>query len=93
MPYAIKMIRMLNRSLALALAVVLMLVHFSRAEVLRPSPASQSTAILVQKLLQDHHFAGKPLTEEKAREWIKNYMESLDYNHAFFLASDLQTIS
>jgi carboxyl-terminal processing protease len=45
--------------------------------------------MLVQKLLQDHHFAGKPLTEEKAKDWIKAYMESLDYNHAFFLDSDL----
>ena len=54
------------------------------------NPGNQATAILVQKLLQDHHFAGKPLTEEKAREWIRNYMEALDYNHAFFLESDLQ---
>lgn len=61
----------------------------SQAEALRPSPGSQATAMLVQKLLQDHHFAGKPLTEEKARDWIKSYLESLDYNHAFFLESDL----
>ena len=54
------------------------------------SPGNQATAILVQKLLQDHHFSGKPLTEEKARAWIRNYLESLDYNHAFFLESDLQ---
>lgn len=60
------------------------------ANPLKPKSGSEPTAILVQKLLQDHHFAGKPLTEEKAKEWIKNYMESLDYNHAFFLASDLQ---
>jgi len=61
-----------------------------QAESLRPTPSSQATAILVQKLLQDHHFAGKPLTEEKAMDWIKAYMESLDYNHAFFLQTDLQ---
>jgi carboxyl-terminal processing protease len=60
------------------------------AESLRQTPSSQATAILVQKLLQDHHFAGKPLTEEKAKDWIKGYMESLDYNHAFFLQTDLQ---
>jgi len=59
------------------------------SETLRPSAGSQATAMLVQKLLQDHHFAGKPLTEEKAKDWIKAYMESLDYNHAFFLDSDL----
>lgn len=60
------------------------------ATVPQPSPGNQATAILVQKLLQDHHFAGKPLTEEKARDWIRAYMEALDYNHAFFLESDLK---
>ena len=60
------------------------------ATVPKPNPGNQATAILVQKLLQDHHFAGKPLTEDKAREWIRAYMEALDYNHAFFLESDLK---
>ncbi|NDC00476.1 MAG: hypothetical protein EBZ83_03545, partial [Verrucomicrobia bacterium] len=55
-----------------------------------PPKEVQTTAILVQKLLQDHHFSGKPLTEEKAREWVRAYMESLDYNHAFFLDADLR---
>ncbi|NBR96857.1 MAG: hypothetical protein EBT48_04550, partial [Verrucomicrobia bacterium] len=59
------------------------------AESLKPAAGAQATAMLVQKLLQDHHFAGKPLTEERAKDWIKAYMESLDYNHAFFLDSDL----
>jgi hypothetical protein len=48
------------------------------AEGMRPGAGSPATAILVQKLLQDHHFAGKPLTEENAKDWIKTYMESLD---------------
>jgi len=34
------------------------------SETLRPSAGSQATDLLVQKLLLDHHFAGKPLTEE-----------------------------
>jgi carboxyl-terminal processing protease len=59
------------------------------AESLKPAAGAPATAMLVQKLLQDHHFAGKPLTEERAKDWIKAYMESLDYNHAFFLDSDL----
>ena len=63
---------------------------WAEATVPKPSPGNQATAILVQKLLQDHHFAGKPLTEQKAREWIRSYMEALDYNHAFFLQGDLQ---
>ena len=77
-------------SLLLALIVVFG-ICLGHADSLRPTPSSQATAILVQKLLQDHHFAGRPLTEEKAKDWIKGYMESLDYNHAFFLQTDLQT--
>ena len=75
------------------LTTILLFVQISsvqlHSETLRPSAGSQATAMLVQKLLQDHHFAGKPLTEERAKDWIKAYMESLDYNHAFFLDSDL----
>ena len=66
------------------------LVDLGQATVPKPNPGNQATAILVQKLLQDHHFSGKPLTDQKAREWIRAYMEALDYNHAFFLQSDLQ---
>ena len=73
-----------------ALAVFLTALNPVFADLPRPKPGAEPTAILVQKLLQDHHFAGKPLTEERAKNWIKNYMESLDYNHAFFLNSDLK---
>ena len=85
------MIRLSSSKLSPLLALILVFgICSALAESLRPTPSSQATAILVQKLLQDHHFAGKPLTEEKAKDWIKGYMESLDYNHAFFLQTDLQ---
>jgi len=44
--------------------------------------------ILVAQALQKYHFERQPLDEDKAREWIKAYMEALDYNHLIFLASD-----
>jgi carboxyl-terminal processing protease len=80
----------LQKVLTLFGICVLLLGGLSQGTVPKPNPGNQATAILVQKLLQDHHFAGKPLTEEKAREWIRAYMEALDYNHAFFLESDLK---
>ena len=87
--YAFKM----HRYGTTLLTTVFLSVQISGAQLhsenLRPSAGSQAIAMLVQKLLQDYHFAGKPLTEEKAKDWIKAYMESLDYNHAFFLDSDL----
>ena len=69
---------------------IILLGGWVQAAVPKNSPGNQATAVLVQKLLQDHHFAGKPLTEDKARQWIRAYMEALDYNHAFFLDSDLK---
>ena len=92
MGYVGTMVRLISSMPSLLLALIVVLgICSGHADSLRPTPSSQATAILVQKLLQDHHFAGRPLTEEKAKDWIKGYMESLDYNHAFFLQTDLQT--
>ena len=71
---------------------ILLLGHGVHATIPKTTPGNQATAVLVQRLLQDYHFAGKPLTEEKARQWIRSYMEALDYNHAFFLDSDLKAL-
>ena len=83
-------LRRFVRSLVTAGLTVWLCLNPAGATVPKTSPGNQATAILVQKLLQDHHFAGKPLTDEKARQWIRAYMEALDYNHAFFLDSDLK---
>ena len=92
MGYVGTMVRLISSMPSLLLALIVVFgICLGHADSLRPTPSSQATAILVQKLLQDHHFAGRPLTEEKAKDWIKGYMESLDYNHAFFLQTDLQT--
>ncbi|NDD81053.1 MAG: hypothetical protein EBZ53_00545 [Verrucomicrobia bacterium] len=83
-------LRRFFRSLVTAGLTAWLFLNPAGATVPKTSPGNQATAILVQKLLQDHHFAGKPLTDEKARQWIRAYMEALDYNHAFFLDSDLK---
>ena len=83
-------LRRFFRSLVTAGLTAWLCLNPAGATVPKTSPGNQATAILVQKLLQDHHFAGKPLTDEKARQWIRAYMEALDYNHAFFLDSDLK---
>ena len=83
-------LRRFVRSLVTAGLTAWLFLNPAGATVPKTSPGNQATAILVQKLLQDHHFSGKPLTDEKARQWIRAYMEALDYNHAFFLDSDLK---
>ncbi|NJK92887.1 MAG: hypothetical protein HC904_14340 [Blastochloris sp.] len=63
-----------------------------------PVPASNSAesrevyqraAQLIARFLQEQHFAKHPLDENVSREWIDSYMKGLDYNHLFFLKSDL----
>jgi len=51
----------------------------------------QKAAELIARFLQEQHFAKHPLDEKTSKEWIDAYMKGLDYNHLFFLESDLQT--
>ncbi|MFZ5806683.1 MAG: carboxy terminal-processing peptidase [Verrucomicrobiota bacterium] len=53
------------------------------------TPELKKTPILVSQLLQQYHFAKHPIDAQTAREWIESYMKMLDYNHLFFLQSDL----
>lgn len=50
----------------------------------------QKAAELIARFLQEQHFAKHPLDENTSKEWIGAYMKGLDYNHLFFLESDLQ---
>lgn len=45
-------------------------------------------AVLVTKFLQQVHYKKHPISKTITKEWIQTYMESLDYNHMFFLESD-----
>jgi len=49
----------------------------------------QKAAELIARFLQEQHFAKHPIDAETSKEWIDAYMKSLDYNHLFFLQSDL----
>jgi carboxyl-terminal processing protease len=49
----------------------------------------QKAAELIARFLQEQHFAKHPLDQNTSKEWIGAYMKLLDYNHLFFLHSDL----
>jgi carboxyl-terminal processing protease len=49
----------------------------------------RQSAVLVARFLEDEHFAHHPIDAATSKEWIENYMKSLDYNHLFFLKSDV----
>lgn len=40
-------------------------------------------------LLEGNHYLHKPITSEMSQRWLKNYFDALDYNHLFFLQSDI----
>ena len=43
----------------------------------------------VGKLLQEGHYLQRPIDAEISQRWLKNYLKVLDYNHLFFLQSDV----
>ncbi len=51
-------------------------------------PKMKQVAFMVSRFLQEEHFAKHPIDEAVSREWIENYMETLDYSHLYFLHSD-----
>src|SRR5260221_1047302 len=40
-------------------------------------------------LLEHNHYLQKPISPEMSQRWLKNYFDALDYNHLFFLQSDI----
>lgn len=43
----------------------------------------------VGELLQENHYLQKSIDAEMSQRWLKNYLKALDYNHLFFLQSDV----
>jgi len=60
----------------------------SHAGVTTKSEAGQ-IGMVVSKLLEDRHYNAQPINDATSREMLKNYLNTLDYNHLFFLQSDI----
>ena len=43
----------------------------------------------VGRLVEEDHYLQKPISAEMSQRWLKNYFLALDYNHLFFLQSDI----
>ncbi len=43
----------------------------------------------VGEILQGNHYLQIPISPEISQRWLKNYLDALDYNHLFFLQSDV----
>ncbi|MGF1678743.1 MAG: carboxy terminal-processing peptidase [Candidatus Methylacidiphilales bacterium] len=51
-------------------------------------PKLQQVAFMVSRFLQEEHFARQPIDEKVSKEWIRNYMQNLDYGKLYFLNAD-----
>ncbi len=77
----------LSRSLAAALALTLACGP-AAAEV-EKYPGGPIVAELVGRLLEQTHYARKPIDEKVSKQFLDNYLESFDYNHMIFEKADI----
>lgn len=73
----------------MAVVVAWLAVPGARAAINSPSEAGQ-VGMLVSKLLEERHFNAKHVDSVMAREFLKNYLNALDYNHMFFHQNDVE---
>jgi carboxyl-terminal processing protease len=80
-----------KRSFSLILALTLFLSSWSpwlsAAPV--PHPDSGEVAFLVGKILANEHYRQQPLDDSVSREFLKLFLNDVDYNHIMFLQSDI----
>jgi len=56
---------------------------------LKPDEDASTVTTLIVRLFEQAHFAHQKLDKEIAARFLKKYIESLDYNHLFFLEADV----
>lgn len=56
-----------------------------------PDPGQIS--ISVGRLLEQGHYSKRKLDNEMSRQLLKNYLDTLDYNHLFFTQKDVETFT
>lgn len=71
-----------------ALAFVLTL-SLWRGPVCAAEPDSGQIAISVGRLLEQAHYTRRKLDDDLSKQFLKNYLEQLDYNHLFFTQKDV----
>jgi carboxyl-terminal processing protease len=77
----------LSRFLAAALALTL--ACGPAAAEIEKYPGGPIVAELVGRLLEQTHYARKPIDDKVSKQFLDNYLESFDYNHMIFEKSDI----
>jgi carboxyl-terminal processing protease len=60
-----------------------------RAIAADPTPDEGQICISVARLLEEGHYSKQKLDETVSRRFLKNYLDTLDFNHLFFTQSDV----
>src|SRR5687768_9572591 len=76
----------LSRFFLLPLASVVALTPLSRAA---EAPDPGQIEISVGRLLEQGHYSRKKLDEKVSQQFLKNYLDALDYNHLYFNQKDI----
>ncbi|MBM3888449.1 MAG: tail-specific protease [Verrucomicrobia bacterium] len=70
--------------------VWLLVAALPSSAALKPTEEAGTIAAMIVRLFEHAHFAHHKLDNEVAARFLKKYIEGLDYNHLFFLQSDVQ---
>jgi len=55
-----------------------------------PTPEAGQIGSQVGKILSREHYRRQPLDDSISRQFLRMYLDALDYNHLFFLQSDIR---
>ena len=80
----------LIRNFVGTVCVLLVATGSVHAELTSTTEAGQ-VGMVVSKLLEERHYTARHLDDTMAKEMLKNYLNALDYNHTFFLQSDVES--
>ncbi|HAZ07089.1 MAG TPA: tail-specific protease [Elusimicrobia bacterium] len=78
---------LLRRCLSALLAVIL--ACSPAAAAVERYPGGPIVAELVSRLLEQTHYARKPIDDEVSKQFLRNYLDSFDYNHMILEKSDV----
>jgi carboxyl-terminal processing protease len=73
----------------LALALALLFAAGPAAAEIEKYPGGPIVAELVSRLLEQTHYARKPIDATVSKQFLDNYLESYDYNHMILNKSDV----
>lgn len=71
----------------------LFLAAASAAAPVEKYPGGPIVAELVSRLLEQTHYARRPIDDEVSKQFLRNYIDSFDYNHMILERSDVDEFS